>query len=192
MSHLFASNLLVCINFINLEIITENYFRVSVEKTKCRIIIFMKNYPKVTIGVGGLIVRNKNEALLIKRNSDPSIWTIPSGYLEDKEDLFQTIKRELKEETGVNIKPKGILGVQRFTEKEGNNLWIVVLCDYLSGKEKPDRNEILQTKFMSLDDALAEKITPVTKHVIQLYIKNKIKILRSQKSFNQTNYKFFS
>jgi len=153
----------------------------------------MKNYPKVTIGVGGLIVRNKNEALLIKRNSDPSIWTIPSGYLEDKEDLFQTIKRELKEETGVNIKPKGILGVrQRFTEKEGNNLWIVVLCDYLSGKEKPDRNEILQTKFMSLDDALAEKITPVTKHVIQLYIKNKIKILRSQKSFNQTNYKFFS
>ena len=79
----------------------------------------MKNYPKINIGVGGLILRGGSEALLVKRKSDPLVWTIPSGYMKKKENLFDTIVRETEEETGVIIKPKGIIGVrQRISGKE--------------------------------------------------------------------------
>ena len=95
----------------------------------------MRNYPRINIGVGGLILRGGSEVLLVKRKSDSLTWTIPSGYVKKKENLFETISREVKEETNIIIKPKGIIGIrQRFTKREGNNFWIIVIADYKSGK----------------------------------------------------------
>lgn len=41
--------------------------------------------------------------LLIKRKNHPSIgyWALPGGFIEIREDLYDTAKRELEEETGV-------------------------------------------------------------------------------------------
>jgi len=153
----------------------------------------MKKYPKINIGVGGLILNKKSEILLIKRKSDPLIWTIPSGYMEENEDIFITIQREVKEETSVNIKPKGIVGLrQRITEKEGNNLWIIVIADYKSGVILPDDKEIFEARFLNYTDVSKIKTSPVTKKIIELFRRNKTNVFSLQKNFSKKNYKFFS
>ncbi len=48
---------------------------------------------------------NITEVLLIKRKNDPykNNWAIPGGFLEEDEDLETASKRELQEETGLQI-----------------------------------------------------------------------------------------
>ena len=153
----------------------------------------MRNYPRINIGVGGLILRGGSEVLLVKRKSDSLTWTIPSGYVKKKENLFETISREVKEENNIIIKPKGIIGIrQRFTKREGNNFWIIVIADYKSGKAIPDNSEILETQFMKPAKFLKEKITPVTKQVIRLLLNKKLKKLLPQKNLNKKKYRFFA
>jgi mutator protein MutT len=49
-----------------------------------------------------------NKVLLIRRNSfdniEPSKWAIPGGKCEENETIEEALKREIKEELGVNIK----------------------------------------------------------------------------------------
>jgi|GEM_PF-3129033 len=153
----------------------------------------MKNYPKINIGIGGIILRGKSKILLTKRKSDPSVWTIPSGYMEKDENVFETIIREAHEETNIVIRPKGIAGMrQRITEKEGNNFWIIVVADYKSGKVIPDNSEILEAQFLTLSEALEEKTTLVTKHMLKMLLKNKLQIFLPQKKLDQKQYRFFA
>ncbi len=152
----------------------------------------MNNYPKINIGIGGFVISKKSEILLIRRKTHPFTWTIPSGYMQKSESLFETIKREVKEETGIKIRPIGIVAIrQRITKKEGNNLWLIVISDYQSGKLIPDKSEVSEVKFINTDDVLREKITPVTKQLVRLFLKNKLQIIKLQKSLNRKNYKFF-
>tara|TARA_Y100000310_G_scaffold343159_1_gene449490 strand:- start:4637 stop:5035 length:399 start_codon:yes stop_codon:yes gene_type:complete len=56
------------------------------------------------------IIKNleENKFLIIKRKSSDSIhpnkWCFPGGKSESKEDIFTTLKREIKEETNLDLK----------------------------------------------------------------------------------------
>ncbi len=55
--------------------------------------------------VGAVIIQN-NKALLLKRPADdffPNIFELPSGKVEENENFEQAIRREIKEETGLDI-----------------------------------------------------------------------------------------
>ncbi len=61
---------------------------------------------KIIIVVSGLIVNNDKKFLLTKRvdkNSHNNKWQIPGGGLEFGEKPEKTLKREIKEELGVEI-----------------------------------------------------------------------------------------
>lgn len=153
----------------------------------------MKTYPKLNIGVGGVILKNGLKILLIKRKSNPKVWTIPSGYMEIGETIYKTITREAKEEANINIKPKGIIGIrQRLSGKEGNNSWIIVIADYRSGKASPDNNEVIEAKFILLSEAQKGAVTPVTKRIIRLLSDDKLQILSPQEGLNKRHYIFFA
>ena len=61
----------------------------------------MKNYPVHIVSVGGLIENTKGEILMIK--SPDRGWEIPGGQVEEGETLTEALKREIKEETGIDI-----------------------------------------------------------------------------------------
>ena len=67
---------------------------------------FSREYPeRPVVGVGGVII-DKGRALLIRRGSEPlrGEWSIPGGTLELGESLQEGVARELREETGLDVR----------------------------------------------------------------------------------------
>jgi 8-oxo-dGTP diphosphatase len=66
-----------------------------------------REYPdRPLIGVGGVIVDGHCRTVLIRRGSEPlrGEWSIPGGTLELGETLEQGIIREMREETGLEVR----------------------------------------------------------------------------------------
>lgn len=56
------------------------------------------------VGVGGVIVRD-GKAVIVKRANDPykGQWSIPGGRVELGESLADALRREMREETGLEV-----------------------------------------------------------------------------------------
>ena len=57
------------------------------------------------------IVVDQDGAILLHRREDTELWSIPGGAMEPGESIAQTVVREVKEETGLDVEPVSILGV---------------------------------------------------------------------------------
>jgi len=65
-----------------------------------------REFPeKPVVGIGGVVIED-GRALLIRRGHEPLIgqWSIPGGTLELGETLTEGTARELKEETGLEVR----------------------------------------------------------------------------------------
>ena len=88
----------------------------------------------------GFIVRN-NKLLILKRSSDEvhkaNIWEIPGGRLELGEDPFEGLKREVKEETNVDIEVLHPIKVRHFVREDGKTITMLIfLCKALNENVK--------------------------------------------------------
>ena len=62
-------------------------------------------YPeRPVVGVGGVVIL-EGRALLIRRGHEPrkGAWSIPGGKLELGETIVEAVRRELREETGLDV-----------------------------------------------------------------------------------------
>ena len=65
-----------------------------------------REYPdRPVIGVGGVII-DRGRAVLIRRGTEPLLgeWSIPGGTIEVGESLEEAVRRELLEETGLEVR----------------------------------------------------------------------------------------
>ena len=72
-----------------------------------------REYPdRPVVGVGGVVV-DDGRALLIRRGSEPlrGQWSIPGGMLELGETLQSGVARELREETGLEVRVLDLIEV---------------------------------------------------------------------------------
>ena len=94
-----------------------------------------RDYPdRPIIGVGAVIVRD-GLALLVRRNTEPlkGEWSVPGGVLELGEKLRDGVRREVLEETGLEVEPGEVLEVfdSIFSDEQGRTQYHYVLIDYL-------------------------------------------------------------
>jgi len=61
--------------------------------------------PQSAVGVGAVVFDASERVLLIRRGKEPAfgLWSIPGGQQEPGETLIQCCRREILEETGVEI-----------------------------------------------------------------------------------------
>ena len=71
-----------------------------------------KQYPEPT--VGALIFNDKNQLLIVKTHKWKGKYTIPGGHVEMGEYLEDALKREIQEETGLNLIKAKYLCYQEF------------------------------------------------------------------------------
>ena len=93
------------------------------------------------LGVGGAVVAN-DRLLLVRRSSrrGRGNWQIPGGFVEVDETIEKAVIREVMEEAGVIIQVKGVLGIRnRYSEDNGNSIYVVFLMDHISGDASPDQ-----------------------------------------------------
>ena len=90
---------------------------------------------KTKIAVGGVIIRD-NKILLTKRRDDPdkNKWAIPGGKLELNETLEEGLKREMKEETSLNVKIGKLLGIIEVINDSFHYVILDYECDIISGE----------------------------------------------------------
>jgi ADP-ribose pyrophosphatase YjhB (NUDIX family) len=86
------------------------------------------------VGVGGVVIL-KGRALLIRRGGPPleGQWSIPGGMLEVGETLIEGVRRELSEETGVEVEVGKLIEVfERINlDGAGKIRYHFVVLDYL-------------------------------------------------------------
>jgi 8-oxo-dGTP diphosphatase len=70
-------------------------------------------YPSSKATAGALCVDERGRVLLARRREEPfrGRWDIPGGFLEEGEHPLDGVRRELHEETGLEIEPLEFLGV---------------------------------------------------------------------------------
>ncbi len=71
------------------------------------------NAPKANsiIPAASAIIRNEEGKILLHRRSDNNTWALPSGAMEIGESISDTLKREAKEETGLDVEPERLIGI---------------------------------------------------------------------------------
>ncbi len=70
-----------------------------------------REYPaQPVVGVGAVVVRD-GRALIVKRAHEPrkGEWSLPGGMLDLGESLVDAARREVKEETGLDVHPGPII-----------------------------------------------------------------------------------
>src|ERR1700761_1603782 len=64
----------------------------------------------IAVAVTAFILDGDNRVLMIRR-TDSGLYSIPGGGHEVGETIGQTVVREVKEETGVDVEPVRVLGI---------------------------------------------------------------------------------
>ena len=94
-----------------------------------------REYPeRPVVGVGGVIIAD-GRTLLIRRGHAPlkGEWSIPGGTLEVGETLTEGVRRELAEETGIEVRVLELIEVfeRIFSDGDGRAKYHFVILDYL-------------------------------------------------------------
>jgi len=104
-----------------------------------------REYPESPIvGVGGVIFDGAS-VLLAKRGQEPAkgTWSLPGGAVELGEKVIDALKREIREEIGIEIQVGGLIRVlDRIIQDEERRIrYHYVIVDYwgwkTSGEPKP-------------------------------------------------------
>lgn len=96
-----------------------------------------KKVPHYTIGVG--IIFKDNNVCIAKRKQDQmlgGLWEFPGGKQKDNETLEETVIREIKEETHLNVTIQKKLCQVNHAYSHFKITMHAFICDYVSGKEK--------------------------------------------------------
>ncbi len=119
----------------------------------------MSKFKNPILTTDGLILE-KNKILLVKRAIYPfsGYWGLPGGHVDYGERLEEALKREMKEELGIKVKIKKLIGVYSDPERDPryHTVSVVYCCQKNKGKIKLNY-ESSEFKFFSLKN-LPKKI----------------------------------
>lgn len=116
-----------------------------------------QNHTQISVGVGAVVFRG-DEILLIRRGKPPFVgqWSIPGGGLHYGESVRDAARREVREETGVDIRILGLIdvfealpGERVLGETLDHRLLIDFAAEWTSGEPK------------AADDAVCAEFVPV-------------------------------
>ncbi len=134
---------------------------ISMEKSVKILPSALMKEVKYLIVVGGLVERG-GKILLIQEKKPVAygLWNTPAGWLDLGETPAEGAKREVKEETGFDVKINGLLGVYIMPSLHDQKLLIakiVFICSITGGKMKFPKDEILDVKWFAPEEVLAMK-----------------------------------
>jgi mutator protein MutT len=117
------------------------------------------------VSVGAAVV-DGSRLLLIRRSKEPSkgLWSVPGGVIELGETVQDAVKREVKEETGIDVQVERLLDVADaiIRDEQGQVRFHYVVIRYLARPlttmARP-RSDVSEAKWVDLTDATNYPLT---------------------------------
>ncbi len=117
-------------------------------------------------GVAGAILEREGKVLLVKEGKGVALnlWNQPAGWIEVGEDPIQAVIKEVKEETGYDFKPSGIIGIYStvFSYKAAlhggqipHPIKFIFRGEIIGGKEMEPNEEILELRWFTQEEIMA-------------------------------------
>ena len=110
------------------------------------------------VSVAGLVINDSGEILLVK--SPRRGWEYPGGLVEPGETLQDALIREIKEESGIEVKITGFIGLCKNIEKDSVN--IDFCCKAVGGKLTTS-DESTEVMWVNKEKALEMITFPLTR-----------------------------
>jgi nucleoside triphosphatase len=132
-------------------------------------------YPEPT--AGALIFNQHNRVLLVLSERWGGRYAVPGGHIELGERIEETVLREVKEETGLDVYDLKFIMMQECVyDKEFYRKMHFIFFDY-SCKTDADENDVILNheaqaySWVTLDAALDMPLDPYTRRLIEKVIK---------------------
>jgi ADP-ribose pyrophosphatase YjhB (NUDIX family) len=125
--------------------------------------------------VDAIIHNEKNQILFVKRTNDPFKYRIslPGGLVNYGERIEDALRREVKEETSLNIEPLEILGVYSDPDRDprGHVISIVFVCLIMDNLKDKDGNDAGEMRWINLNEIENNTYAFDHKMIIEDYLK---------------------
>ncbi len=128
-------------------------------------------------------IKKGNKYLLLHRNPNkrimPDMWMAPGGHREFNEGLFDCARREVKEETGLQIKNIRIRAVGNAYVKDIDQEFFfhMLVADYASGVLKTNDKDGSFAWLTKQEVKKLDKLLPELKHIIDHIFSNSKQIV---------------
>jgi 8-oxo-dGTP diphosphatase len=131
-------------------------------------------YPEAPIAAVGTVVFKEGKMLTIKRSQEPSKgkWSIPGGRVELGETVYEAARREVLEESSIEIEIERVLDAADniVRDEEGRVKYHFVIIDllasYVSGEIKA-QSDAEECRWVTPQELVELDITPMLRDMLK-------------------------
>jgi ADP-ribose pyrophosphatase YjhB (NUDIX family) len=126
------------------------------------------------------IVTDASSAILMVHKTDNHLWALPGGGMDIGESIAQTVIREVKEETGLDVEITGIVGiytnpghVMAYDDGEVRQECSVCFTTRLAGGALTTSSETREVRFVAPENLEMYRIHPSMRIRIDHYLEGR-------------------
>ncbi|MGH2749712.1 MAG: NUDIX hydrolase [Actinomycetota bacterium] len=114
-----------------------------------------------TLGVGAIVVRD-GALLMVRRAQEPArgLWSLPGGKVERAEYLSDAVRREVREETGLEVVVGELAGFFEVIGEESHYVIMDFLATYEGEAEPVAGDDADQVRWVPLSEVASLECTP--------------------------------
>lgn len=135
-------------------------------------------YPRgIELVTSAIIRRRYDDKILLSRSPKWSNkWTLPGGHIEPGETFFESLEREVTEETGISAKALKIISCgELIGSKDFHRLAHFVYVDILAETDDSeatlDQNELTESGWFTVEEALNLELAESFQETLETYRK---------------------
>lgn len=145
----------------------------TLERAKVCFQCGFKSYPRISPATITAVKWNKQILLARAKRFPAELYSVIAGFVEPGETLEECVKREIMEETGIDVKNVRHFGSQPWPFPD--SLMIAFTADYKGGEIRIDKNEIMDAGWFSVDalPRIPDKLS-IARRLIDHFIENSL------------------
>jgi len=138
----------------------------------CGFVLYRNPVPIVAV-----LIIDADRFLLCRRKPgtfEGGKWCLPCGYVEFHEDFLTAARREVKEETGLDVEITSLLSVaSNFLRPDIHTLAIALLAKPVGGVASPG-DDVDELEWFSPEDDLPNFAFPADRHMMERYFATRL------------------